>query len=154
MSIGSKIKKIRLDNGLTQEDFAKKIFVTRTAVSKWECDKGIPGIDSLMYISKAFCVPIADLINDSGERCREKEKAEVGKGRGRHFLTVSFISFIVAVVFSAFADVFFYGAMAWALIALSALALLIYSFKYDDFTYVSYLIWISVFIYVFLRVSP
>ncbi len=38
MTFGQKLKKIRNDNGLTQEQLAEKIFVTRTAISKWETD--------------------------------------------------------------------------------------------------------------------
>ena len=47
MLLGEKIKKLRTDNGLTQEELAERIYVTRTAVSKWETGKGMPGIESL-----------------------------------------------------------------------------------------------------------
>ena len=50
MTFGEKLKKLRNDNGLTQEQLADKIFVTRTAISKWETDKGFPSIDSLKAI--------------------------------------------------------------------------------------------------------
>ena len=39
MEFCEKIKKIRTDNNLTQEQFAEKLFVSRTAVSKWESGK-------------------------------------------------------------------------------------------------------------------
>ena len=44
---------------------ADQIFVTRTAISKWETDKGYPSIDSLKELSKLFCVSIDELISDS-----------------------------------------------------------------------------------------
>ena len=50
MTFGGKLKKLRTDSGLTQDELAEKIYVTRTAVSKWESDRGYPNIDSLKAI--------------------------------------------------------------------------------------------------------
>ncbi|MBO5912031.1 MAG: helix-turn-helix transcriptional regulator [Clostridia bacterium] len=63
MTVGEKIKKLRTDNGLTQDEFAEKIYVTRTAVSKWESDRGFPNIDSLKAISKYFSVSLDELLS-------------------------------------------------------------------------------------------
>ena len=63
MEFCEKIKKIRTDNNLTQEQFAEKLFVSRTAVSKWESGKGYPSIDSLKYMSKLFNISIDDLLS-------------------------------------------------------------------------------------------
>ena len=59
MTFGEKLKKLRTDNGLTQDELAEKTYVTRTAISKWESDRGYPNIDSLKAISKFFSVSIA-----------------------------------------------------------------------------------------------
>ena len=61
---GEKLKKLRTDNNLTQEALAEKIFVTRTAISKWENNKGYPGIDSLKELSRLFGISIDELISD------------------------------------------------------------------------------------------
>ena len=58
------IKKLREGAGLTQDEFAEKIFVTRTAVSKWENGKSYPSIDSLKEISNLFGVSIDSLMSD------------------------------------------------------------------------------------------
>ena len=63
MTFGEKLKKLRTDNGLTQDELAEKIYVTRTAISKWESDRGYPNIDSLKTISKFFSVSIDDLLS-------------------------------------------------------------------------------------------
>ena len=63
MTFGEKLKKLRTDNGLTQDELAEKIYVTRTAISKWESDRGYPNIDSLKAISKFFSVSIDDLLS-------------------------------------------------------------------------------------------
>ena len=65
MTFGEKLKKLRTDNGLTQDELAEKIYVTRTAISKWETDKGYPSIDSLKQLSGLFGISIDDLISDA-----------------------------------------------------------------------------------------
>ena len=65
MTFGEIIKKLRTDNGLTQDELAEKIYVTRTAISKWESDRGFPNIESLKTISKYFSVYLDELL--SGE---------------------------------------------------------------------------------------
>ena len=60
-----KLKKLRTDKNLTQDQLAKKLYVTRTAISKWESDRGYPNIDSLKQISKFFSVTVDELL--SGE---------------------------------------------------------------------------------------
>ena len=63
MELGKKIKKIRNDNKLTQEQFAEKMLVSRTAVSKWENGTCYPSIDSLKYMSKIFNVSLDKLLS-------------------------------------------------------------------------------------------
>ena len=64
MKFKDKIKKLRIDNNLTQEDLARICFVSRNAVSKWERDEGYPNIKSLKLISKHFNVSIDNLLNE------------------------------------------------------------------------------------------
>lgn len=54
MSLANKILKIRKNSGLTQEEFAGKLFVTRQAVSRWENGETTPAIDTLKTISELF----------------------------------------------------------------------------------------------------
>jgi len=65
VTFGEIIKKLRTDKGLTQDELAEKIYVTRTAISKWESDRGFPNIESLKAISKYFSVSLDELL--SGE---------------------------------------------------------------------------------------
>ncbi|MDD7285522.1 MAG: helix-turn-helix transcriptional regulator [Firmicutes bacterium] len=46
MSIGEKIKKCRKEAGLSQEQLAEKLCVSRQAVAKWEADRGIPDVET------------------------------------------------------------------------------------------------------------
>ena len=66
MEFGEKLQELRKSHGLTQEELAEALYVSRTAVSKWESGRGYPSIDSLKEISKFFSVTIDDLL--SGEK--------------------------------------------------------------------------------------
>ena len=47
MTIGEKIKEARIGIGLSQEELAEKLNVSRSAIAKWEADKGVPDIENL-----------------------------------------------------------------------------------------------------------
>ena len=65
MEFHEKLQELRKSRGLTQEELAEILFVSRTAVSKWESGRGMPSIESLKAISKFFAVTLDDLL--SGE---------------------------------------------------------------------------------------
>lgn len=65
MDFNEKLQELRKRKGLTQEELAEALFVSRTAVSKWESGRGYPSIDSLKIIASFFCVSIDELL--SGE---------------------------------------------------------------------------------------
>lgn len=66
MEFHEKLQELRKNKGLTQEALAEVLYVSRTAVSKWESGRGYPGIESLKQISTYFGVSIDDLL--SGEQ--------------------------------------------------------------------------------------
>lgn len=63
MEFHEKIQELRKNRGLTQEELAEALFVSRTAISKWESGRGYPSIDSLKEISRYFSVSIDDLLS-------------------------------------------------------------------------------------------
>lgn len=63
MEFGEKIQKLRNENKWTQEQLAEKLYVSRTAISKWESGKGYPNIDSLKDIAKLFNKTIDELLS-------------------------------------------------------------------------------------------
>ena len=63
MELSEKLQELRKQKGLTQEELAEILFVSRTAVSKWESGRGIPNIESLKAISKYFSVSIDELLS-------------------------------------------------------------------------------------------
>ena len=62
MEFNEKLQELRKARSLTQEELAEALFVSRTAISKWESGRGYPSLDSLKEISKFFSVSIDDLI--------------------------------------------------------------------------------------------
>ena len=66
VEFNEKLKELRSSRGLTQEELAEALFVSRTAISKWESGRGYPSIDSLREISDFFSVTIDELL--SGEK--------------------------------------------------------------------------------------
>lgn len=66
MELNEKLKDLRNSRGLTQEELAAALFVSRTAISKWESGRGYPSIDSLKEISSFFSITLDELV--SGEK--------------------------------------------------------------------------------------
>lgn len=65
MEFSEKLQTLRKQHSLTQEELAQALYVSRTAVSKWESGRGVPNIESLKAISRYFSVSIDELL--SGE---------------------------------------------------------------------------------------
>lgn len=76
MEIGKQIKKHRAELGLSQEEFADKIFVTRQSVSNWENDKNYPDINSLVLMAEIFGVSLDSLVKGDIEKMQEEIKKE------------------------------------------------------------------------------
>ena len=63
MEFHEKLQELRKNKGLTQEELAEALFVSRTAISKWESGRGFPSIESLKGIASYFSVSIDDLLS-------------------------------------------------------------------------------------------
>lgn len=63
MELNEKLQQLRKQKGFTQEELAEKLYVSRTAISKWESGRGYPSIDSLKAISKLFGISIDELLS-------------------------------------------------------------------------------------------
>ena len=70
MTFAEKLKSIRKQAGMSQEQLAEKLSVSRQAVTKWETDAGIPDIENIMAISALFDISIDELL--SNERGAKK----------------------------------------------------------------------------------
>ncbi|MGN9134984.1 helix-turn-helix domain-containing protein [Clostridium sp. HCP1S3_B4] len=100
MEFNEKLQQLRKSRGLTQEELAEALYVSRTAISKWESGRGYPSIDSLKEISNYFSVTIDDLL--SGDKLLSiAEKENKSSIRGicdLLFGIVDLFSFILVVL--------------------------------------------------------
>ena len=87
MEFYKKLQELRKQNGLTQDELAEKLFVSRTAVSKWESGRGYPNIESLKAISKFFGITVDELL--SGEELLTISE-EDNKKKESHFRDIVF----------------------------------------------------------------
>ena len=81
MEFCEKLQELRKSKGLTQEELAEALFVSRTAISKWESGRGYPSIDSLKELSRFFSVTIDELIcsREMVTAAEEDRKAVLGR---------------------------------------------------------------------------
>lgn len=63
MEFHEKLQELRKSRNLTQEELAQALYVSRTAISKWESGRGYPSIDSLKEIASFFSITIDDLLS-------------------------------------------------------------------------------------------
>lgn len=63
MEFCEKLQQLRKQKNLTQEQLAEQLYVSRTAISKWESGRGYPSIDSLKEISKFFTITLEELLS-------------------------------------------------------------------------------------------
>ena len=82
MEFNEKLQELRKQKNLTQEELAEILYVSRTAISKWESGRGYPNIDSLKAISKFFSLSLDELLS-SDELLTIAE--EDNKQKERHF---------------------------------------------------------------------
>jgi len=98
MEFNEKLQQLRKQKGLTQEQLAELLFVSRTAVSKWESGRGYPNLESLKTISKLFSVSIDNLLSGDEliELAKTENRSNISKISGLVFaildiITVSFL---------------------------------------------------------------
>ena len=87
MEFNEKLQELRKQKKLTQEELAEILYVSRTAISKWESGRGYPNIDSLKAISKFFSLSLDELLS-SDELLTIAE--EDNKQKERHFRDLVF----------------------------------------------------------------
>lgn len=125
MEIEKKLKNARENVGLTQEEVAEKIMVTRQTISNWETGKSLPDIISIMNLSGLYQISIDELLKED-KRMKEKleKDANAAQGNKRFILTTAMILIVAAIIYSIsiFAGGAFYtfcaGAIQWVVLGI------------------------------------
>ena len=74
MNFSEKLKEIRKNEGLSQEQLAEKIGVSRQAITKWETGKGLPDVENMVIIAEIFKTTLDELLRGSAAK-QEQEKS-------------------------------------------------------------------------------
>ena len=86
MEFHEKLQQLRKSRNLTQEELAEVLYVSRTAVSKWESGRGYPNIDSLKTISSYFSVSLDDLLSNDELMDLAQHENKAIRGKQVHLL--------------------------------------------------------------------
>ena len=65
MNFGQKLKDIRKAQGLSQEQLAEKIGVSRQAITKWETGRGLPDMENMMILAEIFKTTLDELVSEA-----------------------------------------------------------------------------------------
>ncbi len=120
MEVGKHIKRHRAESGLSQEELAARIYVSRQTVSNWETDKTYPDVQSLLLLSVLFNVTIDELIKGDVETM-EQAVAEDRKKMG--ILAWVMLGFLAAMFGALVGGLDFWG---WGLAPTIAVAFLLW----------------------------
>ncbi|MCM1162124.1 MAG: helix-turn-helix domain-containing protein [Roseburia sp.] len=96
MSLGETIKEYRKKDGLSQEQLAGKLNVSRQAITKWETDKGIPDVVNLIAISDEFGLSLDELIK--GNATVKRKIIADSSAKKWHILVIVYLLAIVAYI--------------------------------------------------------
>lgn len=94
MTIADKIKKLRKDNNMTQEDLAEKMNVSRQTISKWETNAVIPDANNIVSICKLFNITTDELLDYKVESIQKKKQFIIDMS----VLLLGIIGFIVFAI--------------------------------------------------------
>lgn len=97
MEFNEKLQDLRKQKELTQEELAEALYVSRTAISKWESGRGYPSIDSLKVIAQFFSVSVDELLS-SKELVTVAEKDNMQKTQNIRDLVFGLLDCSVAML--------------------------------------------------------
>ena len=81
MSFGEQLQEVRRRNGLTQEQFAEALQVSRQAVSRWESGRSYPEVDKILYICNRYGVSIGELFAAEAPAAQSRNRTRRPRSR-------------------------------------------------------------------------
>lgn len=125
MELEKRLKDARVKAGLTQEQVAEKVMVSRQTISNWENGKSLPDIISIMKLSDLYQISLDELLKGDTKMKEKIEKdVKVAKGNKRLLLTTAILIFAIAIIYliSAFVGGAFYDfcevAIRWVVLGI------------------------------------
>lgn len=98
MEVGTRIKSCRADTGISQDDLAARIYVSRQTISSWENSKTYPDVQSLLLLSEIFGVTVDSLIKGDVEAMEKKIDSDVCTMKRLSYVMVLFLLLTIATM--------------------------------------------------------
>lgn len=100
MQVGEKIHQLRKISGITQEQLAAQLSISRQTISKWEAGSSTPDIDSVVKISKLFQVSLDELLLDKTKETTKTDSLKtieelVKINRRNRYITIAIIGVFI-----------------------------------------------------------
>lgn len=92
VKVGAKISELRKSAGLSQEELAERLYVTRQAISKWENGTSVPSIDTLCEISRMFEISFEEILGLFDKEKIKVDKNDIFRGHDRSFIVTKIAS--------------------------------------------------------------
>ena len=133
MEISEKLKQARQESGMTQDQVAEKIMVSRVTVSHWENGKSLPDIVSLISLSDLYGISLDELVKGDSKMTEKVKKDAKDANNNKRLIGITAILVtavllvygISTIVGGGFKD-FCQGAIWWVLIAIGVAASMTY----------------------------
>lgn len=114
MNIGSRIKKLREQQNISQEELALKVFVSRQTISNWETNKSCPDVKSLILLSNIFNISLDSFIKEDIKEMRKTvEKATIKKFNVMSFIFLAELIIIIVSAYPLFCIDGYIGIIIW-----------------------------------------
>lgn len=111
MELGNHIKHYRNEKGLSQEELAERVYVTRQTISNWENNKNYPDINSIVLLSEVFEISIDNLIKGDLEQMKKEINSEEVKKLNFYSLMMAIL--MIAAIISLVPLIKFIGVYAF-----------------------------------------
>ena len=125
MEISEKLKEARQKSGMTQDQVAEKIMVSRVTVSHWENGKSLPDIVSLISLSNLYCISLDELVKGDSKMTEKVKKDAKDADNNKRLIRITGILVIAVLLVYAVSTVtggafrdFCEAALLWVLIGI------------------------------------
>lgn len=99
MNLESQLKKYRKIHGLTQDDIAKYLNISRQSVSKWENGKSYPDLDNLLLLSKLYKITINELMGADCQDDNDLKPMEIKKKKSSfNKINIGYLLFFISII--------------------------------------------------------
>ena len=133
MEISERLKEARLSMGMTQDQVAEKILVSRVTVSHWESGKSLPDIVSLISLSDLYGISLDELVKGDSKMTEKVKKDAKDADNNKRLIRITGILVIAVLLVYAVSTVtggafrdYCEAALLWVLIGIGVAASITY----------------------------